>query len=339
MTTLREFLQNDPLISADAKLKEQEGLEFFSEFLIDTVQPIWLRVLSNFTRNAPLRYWDRVAIQKGLEVLEADKQRTLEALAEWKNRIGIGFEYLFRRATIERYEENLTTTKSSDLLLLANEFHPEYLRRCESVYTNIITLYWAILKKKSVQGKFEITGALSLLKAKGYKVLTSGYEENVRNGIAHGQVVFEWDEIKYGENRSLYKLEINEFLKLFDEIFRTSNSLAISILIFLANNQILLSKTKNILPTSIIILIASAHVERQDFKVLGIVESQLSKDISQLHISMKTGFINRTAVMLDCARAALRLFDAGATSYSRYLFEIHQENGVDSLLGIKPGTT
>jgi len=51
---------------------------------------------------------------------------------------------------------------------------------------------------------------------------------------------------------------------------------------------------------------------------------------------MTTGFINRTSVILNCARTALHLLDAGATGYSRYIFDIQQNYGVNSLLAIKP---
>lgn len=336
MRTLREFLQNDPLVIADAKREQQDGQEFFREFISPSIDPLWLRLLSNFTHDAPLRYWDKKVIKTALDILNGDKQRTILALAQWKNQIGIGFDNLFRRASIEKYEENLSTTKTQDLILLANEFQPEYLRRCEHIFTNLIVLYWAILKKKSVEGSFDIASALSLLSAKHYQLLLEGYDDKVRNGIAHGQVVFGWDEINYGDIKHPHKMQADDFLYLFDTLFRTSNSLAIALLLFLANNQNLLHHAKNVVPVRIIILIASAGVERRDFTILGAIESELAAGTMQLHISMQTGFINRTSVMLDCARAALHLLDAGATGYSRYVFDIQQNDGVDSLLFIKP---
>ncbi len=336
MKTLREFLENDPLITADAKLRQQDGYEFFGEYLSPSVDPVWLRILSNFTHNIPLRYWDKPVVQKALEILDMDKQRTIQALVEWKYRIGMGFENLLRRASVEKYEDGLSTAKSSDLILLANDFHPEYLRRCEHIYTNIISLYWAVLKKKSVQGKFDISYALSILKTENCQILSAGYSEDVRNGIAHGQVVFGQFDIRYySDANHLFKLNTDDFLHLFDTIFRTSNSLAIAILLFLANNPNLINTVKNILPIPIIVLIASAGVERRDFLILGAIESELPSGDKQLHVSMKTGFVKRIPVMLDCARTALHLMDAGALGYRRYLFDIQQNDGINSLLIIK----
>ena len=230
MKTLREFIGKDPLGAADAESKRSEGSAFFGNYLPSSIDPLWLRVLSKFTNDIPLKYWDKEIIEKALTVLEKDNRRTLDALLAWKNRIGIGFDYLFRRASIEKYEENLSVSKAPDLLLLANEFHPEYLRRCEHIFTNLIILYWAVSKKGSVQGNFDITGASDVLKSKGYELLLSGYDDKVRNGIAHGQVIFGSLDIQYGDSRFPYKLQDDEFLYFFDTLWRTSNSLAIAIL-------------------------------------------------------------------------------------------------------------
>jgi hypothetical protein len=47
----------------------------------------------------------------------------------------------------------------------------------------------------------------------------AGYDEKVRNGIAHGQVTFGLSDIQYGDNHFLYKLQDNEFLYLFDTLW------------------------------------------------------------------------------------------------------------------------
>jgi hypothetical protein len=335
MKTLRDFIGKDPLGAADAESKRKEGSALFGNYIPSSIDPLWLRVLSKFTNGIPLRYWDKETIEKALTALEKDNRRTLDALSAWKNRIGIGFDYLFRRATIEKSEENLSTSKAPDILALANEFHPEYLRRCEHIFTNLIILYWAISKKGSVQGKFDITGASAILKNKGYELFMSGYNDKVRNGIAHGQVIFGSFDIQYGDSRFPYKLQTDEFLYLFDTLWRTSNSLAIAILLFLARNHASIPVTNNFLPTEIIALIAAAETERTGLSITGVIESEIRSG-QQLHILIKTVFRKRESVLLECAYIAIRLLDAGAVSYSRYIFEIDQGMKVDSMVPILP---
>ena len=335
MKTLREFIGKDPLGAADAESKRSEGSAFFGNYLPSSIDPLWLRVLSKFTNDIPLKYWDKEIIEKALTVLEKDNRRTLDALLAWKNRIGIGFDYLFRRASIEKYEENLSVSKAPDLLLLANEFHPEYLRRCEHIFTNLIILYWAVSKKGSVQGNFDITGASDVLKSKGYELLLSGYDDKVRNGIAHGQVIFGSLDIQYGDSRFPYKLQDDEFLYFFDTLWRTSNSLAIAILLFLARNHASFPVANNVLPTGIIALIAAAETERTGLSITGVIESE-TRSGRQLHILTKTVFRKRESVLFECAHIALRLLDAGAVGYSRYVFEIDQGTKVASMVAILP---
>lgn len=335
MKTLREFIENNPLGSAEAETKRQDGLRFFGDHLPSSVNPLWCRVLSKFTGDIPLRYWDEETVTKALSILELDNGRTIDALTEWKNRIGIGFDYLFRRASIEKYEEELSTSKAEDLLLLANEFHPEYLRRCEYIFTNLIILYWAVLKKGSVSANFDIAGAIPLLKSKGHELLLSGYDEKIRNGIAHGQVIFGLADIQYGGNRFPYKLQDDEFLYILDTLWRTSNSLAIAMLLFMARNQSSFSASSNVLPTSIISLIAAAETERNGLSIKGVIESEISSG-RQLYILIETIFNKRESVLIECSHIALRLLDGGATGYSRYVFGIHQGTGVDSMVVILP---
>jgi hypothetical protein len=336
MKTLREFIESNPLGKAAAESKRQDGLTFFGEYLPSSVHPLWFRVLSRFTNDIPLRYWDDETIVKALFLLETDSLRTIAALEAWKNRVGIGFDYLFRRASIENYEEEFSTQKASELLLLSNEFHPEYLRRCEHIFTNLIILYWAIVRKGAVNATgFNITGAISALKSKGYGQLLLGYDEKIRNGIAHGQVTFGLSEIQYGDNRFAYKLLDDEFLYVFDTLWRTSNSLAIAILLFIAKNPSLFATNTNVLPTSIISLIATAESEREGLSVKGVIESEI-KSGRQLYIFTDTVFNKRESVLLECSQIAIRLLDAGAVGYSRYVFGIHQGTEVDSMMVILP---
>jgi hypothetical protein len=334
MKTLREFIEGNPLGRAEAETRHRSGSMFFRDYISSSNPSGWFRLLSKFAQDAPLRYWDREIIEKALSVLEIDPQRTVNALTTWKNRVGIGFDYLFRRAGIEIYEDELSTQKASDLLLLANEFQPEYLRRCEHIFTNLIILYWAVLKKGTIQAKgFDIRGAISLLKSKGYEILLIGYDENVRNGIAHGQVTFGLSEIQYGDIRYPYKLPDDEFQYIFDALWRTSNSLAIAILLFIARNHSLLSAASiNTLPTSIISLIAAAETEREGLSVKGVLESPGY----QLYILTGTVFNKREAVILECMQIALRLVDAGAVGYKRFVFGIHQQTEADSMIVILP---
>jgi len=276
VTSLRDFLATDLLASADIELKRRRSLERFSEYLSADAPDLWLRSLSRFASVPPWSYWDAELLRSALEILEISAERTVSALEAWAGRIGIGFENLLRPAPTSYYEESLTDDKPQDLLRLATEFHPEYLRCEEHIFTNLLTLYWAILRKGAVKAKFEITGALTIIQNKGCNFLLSGYDEKVRNAIAHGEVVFTGTGIQYGSPEAHYKLTSSEFLSKHDSLWRTSNTLAIAILLFLARNRhLFVNLPRPILPSSIIMFLAAAGVERPGLTVTGIVESDV----------------------------------------------------------------
>lgn len=191
MTLLRDFLATDPLASADIQLKRRKSIERFSEYLSADMPNLWLSSLSRFASTPPWSYWDTELLRSALKILETSADRTVSALETWAGRIGVGFENLLRPAPTSGYEEGLTDDKPQDLLRLATEFHPEYLRCTEHIFTNLLTLYWAILRKGAVKANFDIKGALALIQSKRCNFLLSGYDENVRNAIAHGEVVLQ----------------------------------------------------------------------------------------------------------------------------------------------------
>ena len=331
MTSIREFLAKDSLATSDATLRHRSGIERFSKFLDSTVDPVWPQVLARFAEIRPWTYWDPQALDMALSVLEQSPERTFQAISIWSRRVGIGFESLLRLAPIALREESLSLDKTPDLFVLANEFHPEYLRCCEHIFINLLVVYWAVLKKGDVTGKYEISGAVSRIESAGHSLLLSGYEDRIRNAIAHGEVVFRGFGIQYGDPIAKYELPAYEFLQTFDSLWRTANSLGIALLLFLARNIGRASPASKVnLPTGIISLIVAASVERIGLAVSGVLESEIALG-RQLHISFQTVFRNRTAILLECYRISLHLMDNGAVGYSRFLFNVEHGEKISSM--------
>ncbi len=337
MTSIREFLSKDPLGAAEFELMRRESLRHFSKYLPETADAVWPRALSPFVDKTPLTYWDPEVVRNALSILEESANRTTAAIAAFSRQIGIGFDNLLKTAPASHYENHLSENSGSDILRLTTELHPEYLRCAQHIFANLITPYWAVLKKGEVHGKFNVPGAIQLFKANGLYFLSSGYENRIRNAIAHGEVVFTGHGIQYGPQKYTYMLPADEFLAKSDLLVRTSNALAIALLLFIARNKAALFRTqKRRLPTSIIALLAAASVERCGLKIFGAVESGFNTENKNLYISVKTPFKSREIALLDCARIAMYLIENGASDYSGYLFEIDQSTNVRSLVIILP---
>jgi hypothetical protein len=335
MILLKDFLESETLGVAYAQIRSNTTLKKFEEYLPENVNKEWALILSKFAQDAPWTYWDSDTVDTALAVLESSPERTIDAMNFWSKSIGIAVENIFRISSALSYEENLDASKSRDLLRLATEFHPEYLRHNEHIYGNLLTCYWGILKRGSVQGKFDIRGAVNYIKSKNLDSLLLGYDDRVRNAIAHGQITFTGlGGIRYGEEIANYELYSSSFLRIFDDLWRTCNSLVIAILLFIARNEDLTSGKLRLAP-SLIALIASSILERKTLSITGAIESVSILDQKQLHIFVKTSLLKREWVILDCMRISALLLKHGADAYGRFLFDIDQGRRISSLVIIK----
>jgi len=316
----------------------QLGLRVFSDLLPAGASSLWPKALATFAHTPPWNYWEKERVVESLAVLEESPARSLDALAYWLHRVGIAFDALFKPSPTFAHEERMSVDDSKDLLRLANEFHPEYLRRVEHIFSNLLTVFWAVLRKGSVQANYDLPGAVALVRSKGHEALVSGYDERIRNAIAHGEVIYKGLSIQYGPEVAGHDLASSEFLDRFDSIWCSSIALAISIIVFLARHRANLRKSGQlVVPTSLMALLIGAAVERVGLRVIGAVESNPPLVGRQLHVVYQTTFRSRQLALFDSARMAMHLIDNGASGYSRFVFNIDQGKPVSSVVMIYPG--
>jgi hypothetical protein len=339
MILLKEFLEKEIIGNASSQIRSNIAIKRFSKFLSENTNNDWGMILSIFAIKSPWTYWDSNIVDEALKILEIDVERTIKAINFRSNDIGIAIDNLFRLSPALLFEESLNTDKSRDLLRLATEFHPEYLRHNEHIFGNLLILYWSILKKKSVEGKFDIRGAVALIKKESYETILSGYNDNIRNAIAHGQVIFKGlGLIQYGDSTANYSISSSEFLRIFDDLWRTCNSLTIAMLLFMARNEGKIKETGIILPPSLISFIASAIIERKSLSINGAIESDTFLAGKQLHIFLKTSYLRRDWIFFECLRISALLLKHGANGYERFIFDIDQSQKLSSQLIVKAKT-
>jgi hypothetical protein len=336
MILLKDFLEKEIIGAASAQIRSNIAIKRFSSFLPQLPNNDWGMVLSVFALKSPWTYWDSNVVDEALKILEIDVERTTKAFNFRSNDFGIAIDNLFRLSSALIYEESLDTDKSRELLRLATEFHPEYLRHNEHIFGNLLSIYWSVLKKKSVEGKFDIRGAVALIKRENHQTILLGYNDNIRNAIAHGQVIFKGlGSIQYGDENANYSISSSEFLRTFDNLWRTCNSLTIAILLFMARNEEKIKDNGIILPPSLISFIASAIVERKSLSVNGAIESETFLAGKQLHIFLKTSYLRREWILFECLRISALLLKHGANSYERFIFDIDQSGRVPSHVMVK----
>lgn len=317
---LAELLLSNPLGEAHLAGVRRVARERFATYLADDSDEGMLPALARFAGEVPWRYWRAETVDAALALLERDHQRTLAALRARGEVVARGIDGLLAPSQIWSREDSLYEGSFTDASVLLLEFHPEYLRVAEHVFGNLICLYWSIAKKRGVDGKCELPGAVAVLCGQGLAALTQGYDDVVRNASAHGGVQVGWPDIQYVNGGHVQEMRVREFLQKFDDLWFTANSLALALLLYMARNPVLLPA--DVIPTPISVMSAVARSAHPGMQFRGAVESSFEAVGRQLHVGMITDMRKREAILMDSGRIAANLAVQGVRGYARLLFTV-----------------
>lgn len=337
MHVVDSFLSENILGRASAQICEHSGRLIFGSCLGEISNPFIFRVLGHVTSRRPWNYWNRVAFREALEVLRLDPKRTLDALHSHRHPIDIGVKEWLRDVPALQDEQSISFPDTDDLIRIATVHHPEYLRRSENILGNILHLYWGILKRKSVDGLFDLRSALALFSSKGRHALTAGYREEIRNAIAHGKAVFTGNGIQYGPPAANIELLASDLLHELDVLWETCNSIVLALIVFGLEN--LQDAETHHIPSRLAALYSDVAAGYPKFSIIHVVESDYPRTGRQLHLSISAFVRSRAALAYDCLRVSLCLWKFGARDYNRFIFNIsHPGIRITSAFVVSPST-
>ncbi len=329
---LAGFLLSNPLSVFQRQMREQGGRRRFASLLKMDVLADWFVLLSRFADQAPYTYWDEDQMRAALEILRRDSIRTKAAIAAWSDPLSLGIDNLLLSSSVSQHEDGLSELDFRDVVRIVFEFHPEYLRRVEHMLGQIIPMYASILmdKHSPTRSKVDLKSICDRLESRGLSILVSGYDEDVRNGIAHGEVELTADAIRYGGTHK-HDVSAWEFADLFDQVWRTCVGLVLAVVLFLAEND------DAPRPRAVSLLLASANVEHPGMTYNGSIESQWNKE-QGLHVDLDDEFGSLESQMFDCGRFAAYLVRDSDRPYERILFSVRNPMAVVPSLVIVKGT-
>jgi hypothetical protein len=286
-----------------------------------------------FVEERPWRFWSDDTLARALEVLEGDRDRTIEVIGSRRAALDRAITNLFIRSSTSMEEGRPKPQTAQELVALSTLFLPEYLRWAEHVFGNLLELFWAVSKRGATGGQFNLRGALSSVESAGHGALLEGFDERVRNAIAHGKVRFRAFEIEFGATHPV-RLSAPDFLMLLDSLVRTCNALSLAVMLFWEKNRRHLGGAA--VPLSMVTRFAAGAVNRTGLQLTGAVESEIPLVGRQLHVAITLNMRARPQVQLECARIGVRLLEAGATGYDRFAVSIDHGEPVNSLVFIMP---
>ncbi|MDB4950284.1 MAG: hypothetical protein JWM27_2933 [Gemmatimonadetes bacterium] len=335
MASLRDFLAGNRHFTADAEVRRRAVAARIGNLLPNDIPPLWSLTLSVFVTERPRRYWDEKTVSAALTLLEGDIGRTVSALQHWRPQLNAGFDALFLDSAAALSEEGAGNFSVRGIVELGTVFHPEYLRFAEHVFGNLLTVYWAVQRKGSVNAKYDLPRAVGELNRNALSALVHGYNDRIRNAVAHGEIVYRGTDVQYGPAVANYQISPAQVLNTFDEIVRTSNALALAILLFWARNHDHLNQARVRLPVRLLGFIAASSADGYFVQFHGAYESETGLAGRQLHIGLHLKLANRAYVILMVGTIAYQLVEFGGVDYDRFLFEVDYGQSVSGLVVIQ----
>lgn len=329
---IRKLLLVDALSTPETERLDAIARRRFGTRL-DGLEPPIAAILGPFVLDAPWRYLADAVFDEAVELLSIDPARTFEAVKLHREAVDRGLAALFRAEN--QPEDSLNQLRARELAVLANNFFPNYLQVAEHVFGNLLTVFWAIGKKGKVRGRFDLKGAVTVLEQRGRGTLLNGFDDRVRNAIAHGETSFVADGILFRAGIHAKRLASHEFLRLHDDLVRTCNGLASALLVFWGQNASAVPRDLPA-PPSLASRVAGAHLNRPGCRVVGAIESDLPLVGRQLNISLRLAERERSLVIGRCFQVAAELLEAGADGYDRFAIEVDQGEPVSSLVLVDP---
>lgn len=197
--------------------------------------------LHEYLSEVPHRFHDRKAFQLTFEALTGlanspFSQPLLTLLTEHRNSIDLAFAVI---AEINRlpWHDDLLDEKEKHIaaLQLSQDMHPAYLRLTEAVLTPLIRVFahFSRIRRGKQADGLDIWSIAEELKGSDLAHLTTAYRNTVRNGIAHGHVVYRDLELTYTDKKGNQEvISIRDAIRLIDDMVDICNGIVLGYKLF-----------------------------------------------------------------------------------------------------------
>jgi hypothetical protein len=321
--TLQKILEY-PLLRSTHKRKREEIFKVFPE--LKNCEHDKFLILNKYLCESPQRFYLKSVYQLFFDSLEKRDQCMREALKEYfiyhENELNRAFLHLEEINKFNWHDE-LNNDKDYELLRFIDQrIHPTYLRMIESVLYPILSIaaYFSRIDKGSGTEGLNIFQIIEELKKTDLNELTKPYSHIMRNGIAHGGIIYLQDEIRYKDSKGNEdKKDGYEIIRIFDDLVDTCNALIAALSVFLLTHQVYGYK----LPQQFLINELSEETKNPWWEILGCLPSELTK-INQLIVFSRSRTIFFDKIQFFAIQSCL-LAGMLAPGYDRYFLSIRSQ--------------
>lgn len=185
----------------------------------------------------------------------------------------------------------------------------------------VVAEYERIKHKKGIEG-MDLYNVIDDLKNGSFAFVFSAYRGTVRNGIAHGKVVFKERDIKYTDKKGNSELvSSREIIKLFDYLIDINNGLSLALKTFMLSDVGYKKKTEFNIPRSILVEELKTTCKTPGWEILNSFESLSIGNKKQLTIYVKNSNWDSNKVKWYCFFTAYRA-EALTKQYERFFLSL-----------------
>lgn len=329
---MREALRSNPLITHELALRRPKIAERFDWILDQAKEGSWTTMLYPFAVQRPLSFSDEGKIRE-VQALLSERVEDLFTILEQSDRQlthAISSILTASPSWANDRSVSLGTGATKEYADFEQLWHPEYSRYCEHCLNHLVDLLVAIigLQKGRDYRSQTLANRIGVLRAEGFGTLCLGYDSTVRNAVAHGNIEFCDNGIKYIDKRATIELAPFQFLELFDELVAACNSVIVGLIaVLLSHWDQLEQQLFKPLPLGLRMLAVQNERCHRHFAPQRLIRSTRAES-TQVLAMVRATLHDRDWLRWECLRMATDLWDLGGRDYERLGISIHCEKPV-----------
>ncbi|GAF04652.1 hypothetical protein [Saccharicrinis fermentans] len=221
------------------------------------------------------------------------------------------------------------------LEFIDKNIHYNYLRLLENGFYTLILLpsiYSRTSRSKSISG-LDIFNCVEELANTDFGFISEFYNNNIRNGIAHGKIEIINNEFKYIDKKgNATSIPFKQIIKMFDRLLDCLNGFVLSLgLYFLSSSKPNLS-LNDYIPQSLLFEELKYQINGPAWEAITSFDSRNINNKRQLNLYIKNDFLDYNKVQFNIFRTAV-LTEKFTTGYNRIFIGLKSKNSKSKIDG------
>jgi hypothetical protein len=317
------YLEDCPVTREENDFYFKKIIKHFPELAANTDKKILS--LKEYIYKRPQKFYNKKVYSEYFEFLKdyltTNPHSFIKIFKEVGSELNIAMKSL-NTINDENYHDHIGPEGEIETIrYIEDNIHFNYLRLIEGIYYQLILLiaYKSRLNRgKSVEG-LDVYNCAEEIKHTQFSYLSDYYNNIIRNGIAHGGVIFRNKNTAYkGKKGNTHEIRTDEIISLHDNLLDISNGMNLAFRVFTILNRDFFEKNNLAIPRQLFIQELIAQTNAPNWNVIDCLENELPDGRKQLNVITENKLFSLTEVNYFAFRTAI-LAEYFAPGYDKYL--------------------